>query len=137
MAEQRARGGTERGQEVDPLGRGQPDAADHGRGDGGVVVGEHGDEPRREALPDERPGRGDAFAQLQPALTKIDPVLTKTIQARFTALDTLVGKYRTTANVSGYKLYNQLTTADKRGFAAAVKAVQEPLSKVASKVANA
>ncbi len=78
-----------------------------------------------------------AFAQLQPALAKIDPVLSKTIQARFTALDALVAKYKTTANPSGYQLYPQLTSADKRGFAAAVKAVQEPLSKVASKVANA
>ena len=34
-------------------------------------------------------------------------------------------------------LYSALTGADKRTLAAAVKAVQEPLSKVASKVANA
>jgi iron uptake system component EfeO len=78
-----------------------------------------------------------AFAQLQPALAKIDPVLSKTVSSAFAALDQLVGKYRTTANPSGYKLYTQLTSADKRGLAAAVKAVQEPLSTVASKVANA
>ncbi len=70
-------------------------------------------------------------------MTKIDPVLTKSIQTQFTALDKLVDTYRTTSNPSGYKLYSQLTTADKRQLAAAVKAVQEPLSKVASKVANA
>ncbi|WP_375485345.1 iron uptake system protein EfeO [uncultured Jatrophihabitans sp.] len=82
-------------------------------------------------------GAEQAFAQLQPALTKIDPVLTKSIQTNFTALDKLVDSYRTTSNPSGYKLYNQLTANDKRLLAAAVKAVQEPLSTVASKVANA
>ncbi len=78
-----------------------------------------------------------AFAQLQPALTKIDPVLTRTISTAFGALDALVAKYKTTGNASGYRLYTGLTSADKRSFTAAVKAVQEPLSKVASKVANA
>ena len=63
--------------------------------------------------------------------------MTKEVATSFAALDTLVNKYRTTSNASGYKLYNQLTTADKRGFAAAVKAVAEPLSQVGSKVANA
>ena len=82
-------------------------------------------------------GAEQAFAQLQPALAKIDPVLTKSIQTNFTALDKLVDSYRTTSNPSGYKLYNQLTANDKRLLAAAVKAVQEPLSTVASKVANA
>jgi iron uptake system component EfeO len=82
-------------------------------------------------------GAEQAFAQLQPALDKIDPALSTTISAKFGALDTLVESYRTTTNASGYKLYTQLTAADKRGFAAAVKAVQEPLSQVASKVANA
>ncbi|MGI8678533.1 MAG: iron uptake system protein EfeO [Jatrophihabitans sp.] len=77
-----------------------------------------------------------AFAQLTPALTKIDAALGATISRRFATLDQLLGRYRTTTNPSGYRLYQQLTAADKRGFAAAVKAVQEPLSKVSSKVAT-
>ncbi len=77
-----------------------------------------------------------AFAQLEPALLKIDPVLTTSLQTQFTALDKLMDTYRTTSNASGYRLYYQLTAADKRQLAAAVKAVQEPLSNVASKVAN-
>ena len=82
-------------------------------------------------------GADQAFAQLQPALQKIDPALTKTIADRFGALDRVIDEYRTTSNPSGFKLYGELTAADKRKVAAGVKAVQEPLSKVASKVANA
>jgi iron uptake system component EfeO len=82
-------------------------------------------------------GAEQAFAQLQPALQKIDPALTSTIATQFAALDKLVESYRTTSNASGYKLYTELTAADKKSLAAAVKAVQEPLSTVASKVANA
>jgi len=82
-------------------------------------------------------GAEQAFAQLQPALEKIDPTLSATIQARFAALDKLVDTYRSTSDASGYVLYTTLTEADKRQLAAAVKAVQEPLSQVASKVANA
>jgi iron uptake system component EfeO len=82
-------------------------------------------------------GAEQAFAQLQPALDRVDPALSKTIRTAFTALDTLVETHRTDSNPSGYKLYPQLTRADKTALAAAVKAVQEPLSKVAGKVANA
>lgn len=82
-------------------------------------------------------GAEQAFAQLQPALDKIDKTLGDTIETRFASLTALLEKYKTTSNPSGYKLYTELTAADKRGFAAAVKNVQEPLSKVSSKVANA
>jgi iron uptake system component EfeO len=82
-------------------------------------------------------GSQQAFAQLQPALEQIDPALSSTIEARFAALDALVDSYRVTSNPSGYRLYTGLTATDKRALAAAVKAVQEPLSKVASKVATA
>jgi iron uptake system component EfeO len=82
-------------------------------------------------------GAEQAFAQLQPALQKIDPTLSATIQARFAELDKLVDGYRSKSDASGYVLFTTLTKADKRRLAAAVKAVQEPLSQVASKVANA
>lgn len=78
-----------------------------------------------------------AFAQLQPALDRIDALLSRTVAARFTALHKALAAYRTTANPSGYRLYPTLTAADKRLLAAAVKSVQEPLSTVASKIANA
>jgi iron uptake system component EfeO len=82
-------------------------------------------------------GAEQAFACLQPALQKIDASLTEAISSAFTALDKLVDSYRTGDNASGFVLYDKLTKADKSALAAAVKAVQEPLSQVASKVANA
>ncbi len=81
-------------------------------------------------------GAEQAFADLEPGLAKIDPVLAKTITTNFAALDALVDKYRSTTDSSGFKLYGELTSADKKALAAAVKAVQEPLSRVASKVAH-
>lgn len=81
-------------------------------------------------------GSEQAYADLQPALERIDPALSTTIEKAFAALDTMLAKYRTTKNVSGYTLYTALTPADKRAMSAAVKAVAEPLSQVAGKVAN-
>ncbi len=81
-------------------------------------------------------GAAQAFAQLEPALERIDAALANTIETHFAALDRLIDGHRTTANPSGFALYNRLSAADKRALAAAVKAVQEPLSKVASKVAG-
>ena len=82
-------------------------------------------------------GAEQAFAALQPALQKIDPTLTSSISGAFTSLDSLVDTYRTGSNQSGFVLYTTLTDADKQKLAAAVKAVQEPLSQVAAKVAGA
>jgi iron uptake system component EfeO len=48
----------------------------------------------------------------------------------------VVDRYRTDTNPSGYRLYPALRRADKTAIAAAVKAVQEPLSRVAAKVAG-
>jgi iron uptake system component EfeO len=81
-------------------------------------------------------GAEQAFAQLQPALGRIDPALTRSIDARFNALDKVIDGYRDAGQPSGYVLYTTLSAADKRSLAAAVKAVQEPLSQVASKVAG-
>lgn len=82
-------------------------------------------------------GAEQAFAALQPALAQIDASLTSSISQQFAALDKLVDTYRTGANASGFELYTALTTTDKQKLAAAVKAVQEPLSQVAAKVAGA
>jgi iron uptake system component EfeO len=81
-------------------------------------------------------GAEQAFAALEPGLRKIDAALTDAVATRFKALDTLIAKYRTDANASGFVFYGELTKADKRAFSEAVTAVQAPLSKVASKVAR-
>ncbi len=81
-------------------------------------------------------GSEQAYADLQPAIRRIDPTLSATIEQAFAALDTLLNKYRTTSNVSGYVYYTALDDSDKRALAAAVKAVAEPLSSVAGKVAT-
>ena len=82
-------------------------------------------------------GAEQAFAQLQPALRRIDAALARTVAARFAALDKAVATYRTTSNPSGFQLYPRLDDADRRTLAAAVKAVAEPMSRVAGKVATA
>src|SRR5207247_4528862 len=69
-------------------------------------------------------GAEQAFAQLQPALDKIDGALSATIQKAFAALDRLVGRYRTNTNPSGFEFYPALTRSDKSPLAAALKAVQ-------------
>jgi iron uptake system component EfeO len=80
-------------------------------------------------------GSEQAFAALKPGLDKIDPTLATQIQDRFTAIDTLLNKYRDAAN-GGFVLYTKLTPADTKAIAQAIQAVSEPLSKVAGKVVN-
>jgi len=82
-------------------------------------------------------GSQQAFADLQPALALIDSGLAARISTAFGSLTTLLNHYRSGADASGYVLYSTLNDTDRRALAAAVKAVQEPLSQVASKVANA
>jgi iron uptake system component EfeO len=82
-------------------------------------------------------GSEQAFANLQPALAKIDPTLAKTVSDAFGNVDTLLDKYRSDTDSSGFVRYGKLTTADKTAAAHAVQAVAEPLSRVASKVVNA
>ena len=81
-------------------------------------------------------GALQAFAQLAAALEKVDGALAATIDERFSALDKAIDGYRAPSDPSGYVRYATLTADDKRTLAAAVKAVQEPLSRVASKVAG-
>jgi iron uptake system component EfeO len=81
-------------------------------------------------------GAEQAFADLQPGLEKIDATLAGTISDNFAALSTVLDKYRSKTDPSGFVRYGELTAQDKKDLAAAVKAVQEPLSRVAAKVAH-
>ncbi len=82
-------------------------------------------------------GAEQAFANLQPGLKVIDASFTASVSSAFAALDTLLDKYRTTSNASGFVLYSTLTDADKTALTQALQAVGDPLSKVAGKVVGA
>lgn len=81
-------------------------------------------------------GAEQAFADLLPGLKQIDPALAENVRTSFASLDSALDKYRSSTDASGFVLYSTLTNSDKQRLAAAVKAVQEPLSRVASKVAG-
>jgi iron uptake system component EfeO len=82
-------------------------------------------------------GSEQAFANVQPGLAMIDPALAKTVTNALNGVDTLLDKYRSASDPSGFVRYGVLTTSDKTALAHAVQAVAEPLSRVASKVVNA
>jgi iron uptake system component EfeO len=82
-------------------------------------------------------GAEQAFANLQPGLEKIDATFASTVSNAFASLDTLLDKYRSSTDASGFVLYPTLTAADKTALSQAVQAVAEPLSQVASKVVGA
>ena len=82
-------------------------------------------------------GAQQAFANLQPGLTKIDPTITSTISTEFTACLAALDAYKDPANASGFVNYDQLTPADVTTLSQAVQALQEPLSQVAGKVVTA
>lgn len=80
-------------------------------------------------------GAEQAFAQLLPALRVMDSSLSGLIETRFADLDGVIDRYRSNGDLSGYLRYPALTAAGKRAVTAAVKAVAEPLSQVAGKIA--
>ncbi len=78
-------------------------------------------------------GSQAAVAALRPVVQERDAALVATIDERFAAVDALLEKQRVG---EGYKLYTDLTDAEIKGFAAAVDALGEPISKVAEVVAQ-
>ena len=82
-------------------------------------------------------GSQQAFAFLEPGLTKIDPVLTTRIRTAFATVQKLVLAQRDPAQPSGYRLYSAVPKADIAGLSRALLAVAEPLSTVAGKVVTA
>lgn len=82
-------------------------------------------------------GSQQAFACLEPGLKKIDPQLAGTIGDSFAHLRSVLDRYRSDADASGFVLYGALSDTDKTALSQALQAVAEPLSRVASKVVNA
>lgn len=83
-------------------------------------------------------GAQQAFAFLEPGLTKIDAALTASITAQFTKVQALLESYRDPAAIGGYRSYTEaLRASDAAKLSRAVQALQEPLSSIAEKVATA
>jgi iron uptake system component EfeO len=83
-------------------------------------------------------GAQQAFAFLKPGLSKIDPDLTKQVTTQFTAVNAMLDTYRDPAAAGGFVTYTPaLRATDAAKLSQAVQALQDPLSKIAEKVATA
>ncbi len=81
-------------------------------------------------------GSEQAFYFLEPGMQKIDPALSATIKSAFGNVDSLLKTFADGSQISGYKTFTALTSADTTKLAQELQAVFEPLSKVAGKVVN-
>jgi iron uptake system component EfeO len=83
-------------------------------------------------------GAQQAFAYLEPGMQKIDPDLTKQVSAQFAAVNALLDTYRDPSVPGGYKVYTaELRASEAAKLSKAIQALQEPLSRIAEKVATA
>jgi iron uptake system component EfeO len=83
-------------------------------------------------------GAEQAFAFLQPGMEKIDPDLAKQVSTQFANVKKMLETYRDPKQPGGYKLYTaELKAADASKLSKAIQALQEPLSRIAEKVATA
>ena len=64
-----------------------------------------------------------------------DPELVETLETRFDELNALLATHGSLA--SGFKAYDELSTAEVQALAAAVDAVGEPLSRLTTTVTGA
>ena len=72
-----------------------------------------------------------AFAGLRPVLDEKDPALAKLIAQRFTTLQRLLDRHRSSA---GFVSYDSLSTAQVKQLSDAVNALSEPLSRLTAAV---
>ena len=73
-----------------------------------------------------------AFEGLRPVLKTKDPALEKQIAQRFTALETMLDRYR--VGKDGFVSYDKLSTAQVKQLSDAVNALSEPLSHLTASV---
>ncbi|MFC6083547.1 iron uptake system protein EfeO [Sphaerisporangium aureirubrum] len=78
-------------------------------------------------------GSQAAVAALRPVLEERDPALAKTLDEKFAAAETILGKHQ---KGDGWKLHTELTKADLKELSDAINALAEPISKVAAVVAQ-
>lgn len=78
-------------------------------------------------------GSQAAFGLLAPAVRTSDPVLVRSISARFAAVERLLDGYR---SGSGFVSYLTVDETDRRRLSQAVDALAEPLSQLASRLGS-
>jgi iron uptake system component EfeO len=83
-------------------------------------------------------GAEQAFAFLEPGLQKIDPDLTAQVRGQFVKVSAMLDSYRDPSVPGGYKVYTaELRASNAAKLSKSIQALQEPLSKIAEKVATA
>lgn len=83
-------------------------------------------------------GAEQAFAFLKPGLAKIDAALTGQIATQFGTVNTMLDGYRDASALGGYRTYTaQLRASDANRLSQSVQGLQDPLSRIAEKVATA
>ncbi len=83
-------------------------------------------------------GAQQAFAFLTPGMEKIDPALTKQVQDQFDRVTKMLDSYRDPNALGGFRPYTpELRASDAVTLSKAIQALQEPLSRIAEKVATA
>jgi iron uptake system component EfeO len=83
-------------------------------------------------------GARQAFAYLKPGLQKLDPTLTEQIAEQFDRTNTLMDGFRDADDLGGFATWDAATKAeDANRISQQVQALQDPLSRLAEKVATA
>ncbi|MGW6983934.1 iron uptake system protein EfeO [Streptomyces sp. NPDC054932] len=79
-------------------------------------------------------GAQKAYELLKPIAVKNDPELTKQLDAQFTALNTLLDKYRADQTTYEFTSYDKVGEQERKELSDGVNALAEPLSKLAAAV---
>ncbi|MFG2607792.1 iron uptake system protein EfeO [Streptomyces sp. NPDC048514] len=79
-------------------------------------------------------GAQKAYELLKPVAAKNDAALAKELDKQFTALNTLLDKYRSDKNSYDFVSYDKVTDDQRKELSDAVNALAEPLSKLAAAV---
>lgn len=83
-------------------------------------------------------GAQQAFAFLEPGMKKIDPELTVRVSDAFAKVRSMLDAYRDASVPGGYRIYTaELKASDGAKLSRGIQALQEPLSRIAEKVATA
>ncbi|MFF9062894.1 iron uptake system protein EfeO [Streptomyces sp. NPDC101213] len=81
-------------------------------------------------------GAEKAFELLEPVARKNDAALVAELDKQFTALNTLLDKYRPNTSSYAFTSYDKVGAADRKELSDAVNALAEPLSQLAAAVAK-